>query len=80
MDVDYGMRESDNEKIRFFYLGGMDSYRLIFNDAYSQAFYPAKEHFRSETIDSQRGELEWSGGNLYFDQWQWKASYKILPK
>jgi hypothetical protein len=79
MDVDYGMRESDNEQIRFFYLGGMDSYRLIFNDAYSQAFYPAKEYFRSETIDSQRGELEWSGGNLYFDQWQWKVSYKVLP-
>lgn len=63
VDVTHGLYSD----IKWFYLGGMDSYRLIFNDDYSRPFYPEKEHFRSETVDSQRGEVEWDGGNLYFD-------------
>ena len=51
-----------------FYLGGLDAYRIAFNDDYSQPFVPPKQHFRSETVDLQRGEVEWRGGNLYFDQ------------
>jgi hypothetical protein len=78
MDVDYGLRHSDDEVVKWFYLHGMDSYRLVFNDAYSQEFSPQKIHFRSETIDSQRGELEWKGGNLYFDQWSWDMDFEIL--
>ena len=35
------------------------------------AFYPAKIYPRSETVDFQRGEVEWRGGNLYFNQWRW---------
>jgi len=80
MDVDYGLRKSDDQKIKFFYLGGIDSYRLVFNDAYSQPFYPEKVHHRSETVDSQRGELEWLGGNLYYDQWDWNMNYEVLSQ
>lgn len=78
MDVTYGLRKSDDNKLKWFYLSGMDSYRIIFNDDISQNFTPAKTHFRSETVDSQRGEVEWSGGNLYFDQWRWNFDWKIL--
>jgi len=78
MDVTYGLRKNDDPGVRWFYLGGMDSYRIIFNDGFSQAFVPEKTYFRSETIDSQRGEVEWSGGNLYFDQWDWEFEWKIL--
>ncbi len=78
MDVTYGMRTSDDPKLHWFYLGGMDSYRIIFNDDYGQAFVPQKTHFRSETVDSQRGEVEWSGGNLYFDQWSWNFDWEVL--
>ncbi len=80
MDITYGMRDSDDPELKWFYLSGMDSYRLIFNDAYSQPFIPAKEHYRSETVDSQRGEVEWNGGNLYFDQWDWRMQFKVLSK
>ncbi len=80
MDVTYGQRKSDDEKIRWFYLNGMDSYRLIFNDGISQPFTPVKTHFRSETVDSQRGEVEWKGGNLYFDQWDWDMHWEVLKK
>ncbi len=78
MDVTYGLRKTDDQQIKWFYLGGMDSYRIIFNDGFSQGFVPEKAHFRSETIDSQRGEVEWSGGNLYFDKWSWNFEWNIL--
>ena len=28
-----------------------------------------KKFFRSEPVDLQKGEIEWDGGNLYFDKW-----------
>lgn len=78
MDVTYGLRKSEDPRLRWFYLSGMDSYRIIFNDDISQPFDPPKQHYRSETVDSQRGEVEWSGGNLYFDQWKWDFEWKII--
>jgi len=78
VDVTYGLRNSRREEVKWFYLSGIDSYRLIFNDAYSQPFFPAKIYPRSETVDSQRGEVEWRGGNLYFDKWGWKLEWEKL--
>ncbi len=78
MDVTYGLRKSTNIMLHWFYLSGLDSYRLIFNDGFSQPFFPAKIFPRSETVDSQRGEVEWRGGNLYFDQWSWDLQWKVL--
>jgi hypothetical protein len=78
IDVDYGLRKTDDPDLKWFYLSGMDSYRLIFNDNISQKFEPPKKFTRSETVDSQRGELEWSGGNLYYDQWDWDMDFKIV--
>jgi len=78
LDVDYGLRKTDDEKFKWFYIGGMDSYRLIYNDDISQPFWPEKKHVRSETLDSQRGEVEWDGGNLYFDQWDWNMKWELI--
>lgn len=80
MDATYGRRESEDEGMKYFYVNGMDSYRLIFNDAVGTSFYPAKIHPRSETVDSQRGEVEWRGGNLYFDRWDWDMEWKVLSE
>ncbi len=79
MDVTSGRLDSDDPAIAGFYLGSQDAYRIAFNDDYSRAFVPAKQHFRSETVDLQRGEAEWSGGNLYFDQWDYAFAWKALP-
>ena len=71
-DVSFGRGRGavrDNDDEYFFYTKGLDAYHLTCNSDYSGAFYPAKEYIRSETVDFQRGEVEWSGGNLYFDQW-----------
>ncbi|MCY7354216.1 MAG: transglutaminase-like domain-containing protein [Lysobacter sp.] len=77
MDVTTG-RLSGNTELEWFYLGGLDAYRIAFNDDYGTDFVPAKQHVRSETVDSQRGEVEWRGGNLYFDQWDY--TFKAVPQ
>ncbi|MFI2810338.1 transglutaminase family protein [Microbulbifer sp. JSM ZJ756] len=77
MDVTHGKLDGANESETWFYLGGLDAYRLIFNTDYSRPFSPEKQHFRSETVDSQRGEVEWQGGNLYFDQWDYNMEWEI---
>jgi transglutaminase-like putative cysteine protease len=78
MDVTFGRLASGDPQIDAFYLGGLDAYRIAFNDDFSQPFVPAKQHARSDTVDSQRGEVEWRGGNLYFDQWDYKFEAHVL--
>ncbi len=60
----------------YFYLGGIDPYRMIVNTDYGQYLSPRKKYPRSETVDFQRGEVEWKGGNLYFNKWSY--SLEIL--
>lgn len=79
MDVTRGLLASDDPALRWFYLGGLDGYRIAFNDDYARDFDPPKRHPRSETVDSQRGEVEWDGGNLYFDQWDYNFAWEPLP-
>ena len=55
----------------YFYLGGIDPYRMIVNTDYGQLLSPRKKYPRSETVDFQRGEVEWRGGNLYFNKWSY---------
>jgi transglutaminase-like putative cysteine protease len=78
MDVTFGRLQSGDAQIDGFYLGGLDAYRIAFNDDFSQPFTPAKQHVRSETVDSQRGEVEWRGGNLYFDRWDYELEAHVL--
>jgi transglutaminase-like putative cysteine protease len=78
VDVTFGLLKSGDPQIDAFYLGGLDAYRIAFNDDFSQPFVPAKQHFRSDSVDSQRGEVEWRGGNLYFDQWDYEFKAHVL--
>jgi transglutaminase-like putative cysteine protease len=79
VDVTYGRLASSDPSLEMFYLGGLDSFRIAFNDDFSQAFVPPKHFFRSDTVDSQRGEVEWDGGNLYYDKWDYHFGWKLLP-
>jgi len=78
LDQSFGLQVTDDLKVENFYRSGIDSYRLIVNDDYSRALSPAKKYMRSEPYDFQRGELEWEGGNLYFNQWNYnmEVEYK----
>ncbi len=66
-----------NDDETWFFLGGIDSWRMVANNDYGMDFYPKKKYPRSETVDFQRGEVEWKGGNLYYDQWDyhWDINY-----
>jgi transglutaminase-like putative cysteine protease len=70
-DVTYGVVDSADDREKWFYLGGIDAFRFFVNTDYNQPLYPAKTYYRSEIVDFQRGEVEWRGGNLYFNQWNW---------
>jgi len=71
VDPSFKLVDHSNPDIREFYISGIDSYRFIVNSDYGQPLYPAKVFPRSEPFDFQRGEMEWQGGNLYFDKWRY---------
>jgi len=75
-DVSYGLQKSDDLKIREFYIGHQDSYRMIVNTDYGQELVPAKQSIRSEPADFQRGEVEIDGRNLYFDEWDYEFKFE----
>ena len=62
----------------YFFLGGIDSWRMVVNTDYGMPLVPAKRYPRSETVDFQRGEVEWEGGNLYFTQWNYDMEIEYL--
>jgi transglutaminase-like putative cysteine protease len=78
VDVTYGRLDSADPSLKWFYLGGLDNFRIAFNDDFSTEFVPRKNFFRSDTVDSQRGEVEWDGGNLYYDKWKYDFTSKIV--
>ncbi len=71
-DPSFGHPRDGEEWRRDFYFGSIEGFRLAFNSEISYPFDPPKEHFRSDPVDSQRGEVEWDGGNLYYDKWDFK--------
>ncbi len=80
VDQSYGRvtgAKSDDESY-YFFSKGLDAYRLIVNDDISCSFFPAKIHPRSETVDFQRGEVEWRGENLYFGRWRYDMEVEYL--
>jgi len=78
VDQSFGLFPSMNEDEKYFFMTGIDSYRMIVNDDYSCSLYPRKRYPRSETVDFQRGEVEWRNGNLYFNQWNWNLDIEYL--
>jgi transglutaminase-like putative cysteine protease len=78
-DPSYGLRTSDDPKVRHFYFGHQDSYRLIVNLDYGTPLVPPKHSLRSEPADFQRGEVEIDGRNLYFDEWEWEMKFEWEP-
>jgi hypothetical protein len=77
-DVSYDLQNSATREIREYYLSGIDGYRMIVNDGVSGNLYPQKYYIRSEPYDFQRGEVEWKGGNLYFDKWDYNIKIEYL--
>ncbi|HEX5243266.1 MAG TPA: transglutaminase domain-containing protein [Tepidisphaeraceae bacterium] len=80
VDASYGLRPSDDPKIREFYFGHQDSYRMIVNRDYGSPLVPPKASLRSEPLDFQRGEVEIDGKNLYFPFWDYDIEIEWLDE
>jgi transglutaminase-like putative cysteine protease len=80
VDISFGLQKTDDPELRVFYLTGIDSYRMIINDDFGKELDPPKNFYRSEPFDFQRGEVEWKGGNLYFNQWDYEFKVLSLEK
>ena len=78
-DASYGLQKHADTRVRDFYCGHLDSYRLIVNLDYGCQLDPPKQSFRSEPNDFQRGEMEIDGHNLYFDEWDWDIDVRTMP-
>lgn len=37
-----------------------------------------EKFLRSDPLDFQRGEVEWKGGNLYYDKWDYEMQIEYL--
>jgi transglutaminase-like putative cysteine protease len=78
-DASYGVRDHAEPRVRDFFCGHMDPYRLIVNLDYARPLDPPKTSFRSEPNDFQRGEIEIDGHNLYFDEWDYTFEVRTTP-
>ncbi len=78
LDISYGLQYSNDRRTREFYITGIDSWRMIVNDGIAGPLYPEKQFMRSEPYDFQRGEVEWRGGNLYFDKWDYQMKIEYV--
>jgi transglutaminase-like putative cysteine protease len=69
---------AERRELHNFYFGGLDYYRMAANADHSQRLDPPKKTLRSDDVDFQRGELEWSGGNIYFDRYSYNLDVQEL--
>jgi transglutaminase-like putative cysteine protease len=76
MQIARTLTPEQQREVRDFYFGGLDQWRMIANSDHCQQLSPPKRSFRSDTVDFQRGELEWGDHNIYFDQF----SYELMVK
>lgn len=76
VDPSFGGHMKDIPEYHRFYFGNIDHFRLITSINISSKLSPQKIHYRSDTVDNQRGEMEWREANLYFDKWNYEM--KIL--
>jgi transglutaminase-like putative cysteine protease len=76
MQIARTLTPEQQREVRDFHFGGLDQWRMIANSDHCQQLSPPKHSFRSDTVDFQRGELEWGDHNIYFDQF----SYELMAK
>jgi transglutaminase-like putative cysteine protease len=72
------LTDGERRELHDFYFGGLDYYRMAANSDHSMALDPPKKTMRSDDVDFQRGELEWDGGNIYFDKYSYKLDIQEL--
>lgn len=79
VDASYGVLDDPDPRVRDYFCGRMDPYRMIVNLDYARELVPPKTSFRSEPNDFQRGEIEIDGHNLYFNEWRYRIEVETAP-
>lgn len=69
---------AQRREVRDLYFGGLDPYRMAANADHCQTLSPPKQSLRSDTVDFQRGEVEWDSRNVYFDQYSYRLELTEL--
>ena len=72
------LSEAEKRELRDFYFGGLDQWRMSANSDHAQPLTPPKRALRSDTVDFQRGELEWGTNNIYFDRFDYELEVQEL--
>ena len=65
-----------NEERHAFYFGNLDPFRMVANSALQAAFDPPKTQLRIDPFDNQRGEAEYAGYGLAWNEVE--ASWQML--
>ena len=78
-DQSFG-RSAVGTPMNSYYTTGIDLYRMASNEGIGDVLSPAKKYIRSETVDFQPGEVEWRGGNLYYDKWNSHLNVNSIVK
>lgn len=76
VDTSYGKKKSDDSRMRDFYFGGVDAFRMIVNTDYGRPLTPPLAGLRAEPLDFQRGEVELDGRVLYYDAWDFSFAFE----
>lgn len=79
VDPSYGRKQHHDPRVRDFYFGHLDGYRMIVSGDFGAPLVPPKRSLRSEPLDFQRGEVEIDGINLYFNEWDYEARFEHTP-
>ncbi len=76
VDCSFGNMRRHGKKRMEFYFGNLDAFRMIANDDFQVEFEPRKEHFHSDPVDNQRGEVENERRNIYYGDFSWEIYVK----
>lgn len=67
VDLSFGGKKNTGDERRLFYLGNLDGFRMIANDAFQREFDPPTNFVRCDPYDNQVGESEYFDGKAYGD-------------
>lgn len=63
-DLSFGGARRENEKLRSFYFGNLDGFRMVANSDFMKEFVPKPNFMRFDPTDNQLGEAESSFGKV----------------
>ncbi len=78
--VDPSFGGSREGRLRDFYFGNLDAFRMIANDNFMVDFDPPKRFVRSDPYDNQEGEIETEKENIYYDDFETKIKVISFQK